>query len=84
MQAASAIVMDMDTGAVLYGKSIYDAHYPASITKIMTLLVAVENGNLDDLIVFLNDSQNEKQAQLKRFTILRQKAPMQELLPARR
>ena len=50
VQAASAIVMDMDTGAILYGKSIYDKHYPASITKIMTLLVAVENGNLDDVI----------------------------------
>ena len=42
--------MDMDTGAVLYGKSIFDAHYPASITKIMTLLVAVENGDLDEVI----------------------------------
>lgn len=50
VQAASAIVMDMDTGAVLYGKSIFDAHYPASITKIMTLLVAVENGDLDEVI----------------------------------
>ena len=58
VQAASAIVMDMDTGAVLYGKSIHDPHYPASITKIMTLLVAVENGNLDDVITCSEEVYN--------------------------
>ena len=51
IQAASAIVMDLDTNAVLYGKNVFDSHYPASITKVMTLLVAVEHGNLDDVIV---------------------------------
>ena len=30
----SGIVMDMDTGAVLYGKAVDEKHYPASITKI--------------------------------------------------
>ena len=44
VQAASAIVMDLDTGVILYAKGIYDAHYPASITKTMTALVAIENG----------------------------------------
>ena len=44
VQAASAIVMDLDNGVILYGKGIYDAHYPASITKTMTALVAIENG----------------------------------------
>ncbi len=58
VQAASAIVMDMDTGAVLYGKSIFDQHYPASITKIMTLLVAVENGDLDDVITCSEEVYN--------------------------
>ena len=48
VQAAGVIVMDMQTQAVLYGKSIYEKHYPASITKIMTLLVAVENSSPDD------------------------------------
>ena len=50
VQAASAIVMDMDTGTVLYGKNVYDKQYPASITKIMTTLVALEQGSLDDVI----------------------------------
>ena len=50
IQAASGIVMDMDTGTVLYAKNIYDKHYPASITKIMTTLVALKKGSLDDVI----------------------------------
>ena len=51
VQAASAIVMDLDTGVILYAKGIYDQHYPASITKTMTALVAIENGgDLDEVI----------------------------------
>ncbi len=48
VQAASAIVMDMDTQAVLYGKNLDDTHYPASITKIMTTLVTLEHCDLDE------------------------------------
>ncbi len=52
VQADSAIVMDADTGAVLYAKDIDQELYPASITKIMTALLALENGNLDDVVTF--------------------------------
>lgn len=48
----AAIVMDMDSGAVLYGKRVDDKHYPASITKLMTALVALENAGIDDEIEF--------------------------------
>lgn len=54
--ANSAIVMDMNSGAILYGKKIEDQHYPASITKLMTALVAVENADLDDEVYFSEDS----------------------------
>lgn len=43
----SAIVIDADTKAVLYAKNIDDEHYPASITKVMTALLAAENGDLE-------------------------------------
>ena len=43
--ASPAIVMDIDSGQVIFGKNIYDAHYPASITKIMTALCAVQNAD---------------------------------------
>ncbi len=52
VQAEAAIVMDAETGAVLYAKDIGEVLYPASITKIMTALLALENGNLDDVVKF--------------------------------
>ena len=39
----SAIVMDMNSGAILYGKKIDEQRYPASITKLLTVLIALEN-----------------------------------------
>ena len=52
----SAIVMDMDSGAIVYGKQIDKRHYPASITKILTMLVALENSQLTDEVLFSEDS----------------------------
>ena len=54
--ADSAIVMDMDSKAILYGKRIDVQHYPASITKLLTTLVALENAKLTDEISFSQDS----------------------------
>lgn len=52
IEAASATVLDMDSGAFLYSKNATEKMYPASITKIMTTLLLVENCNLDDEITF--------------------------------
>lgn len=51
----SGIVMDMDSGAILYAKNIDNQHYPASITKIMTALVALENYKLTDRVKFTQE-----------------------------
>jgi D-alanyl-D-alanine carboxypeptidase (penicillin-binding protein 5/6) len=45
VSAESAIVLDMATGRVLYEKNAYTRHSIASTTKIMTAIVALENGN---------------------------------------
>ena len=50
--AESALVMDADTGTILYAKNIDDQKYPASITKIMTALVAIENSKPHEFVVF--------------------------------
>lgn len=50
--AASAIVMEANTGTVLYEKNADEQHYPASITKIMTTLLAIENCPLDETVTF--------------------------------
>lgn len=50
--AESAVVMDLDSGAILYGKNMDVTKYPASITKILTTLVAIENSRLDERVTF--------------------------------
>lgn len=51
----SAIVMEVSTGAILYAKNIDAKQYPASITKVLTALIALENGNLSDTVTFSHD-----------------------------
>lgn len=51
----AAIVMEAGTGTILYAKNIDDHHYPASITKVLTALVALENGNLEDTVTMSRD-----------------------------
>ena len=48
INAQSAIVMDIDTGDILFEKDAYSKRYPASITKILTCLLAVKYGNVND------------------------------------
>ncbi len=52
----SAILMEAATGTILYAKNPEETRYPASITKILTVLLALENGKMDDEIVFSEDS----------------------------
>ena len=48
----SAIVVDMKTGYTLYEKNIYEKRYPASITKIMTALLTLEQAAMDEIVTF--------------------------------
>lgn len=48
----TAILMDGDTGAILYNKGMDEIRYPASITKIMTCLLALEKAGLEDQVTF--------------------------------
>ncbi len=48
--AQSAIMIDAETGIILYDKECHERLYPASITKIMTTLLALENSKPTDVI----------------------------------
>lgn len=50
LNARYALLMDADSRRVLYEKNGYEKAPMASTTKIMTLLVALENGNLEDTV----------------------------------
>lgn len=47
--ASSAIVMDLNSNRVFFEQNIHEQRLIASITKIMTAIVAIEYGNLDDV-----------------------------------
>ena len=47
-EAGAALFFYIDTKEVLYAKNIYERLYPASTTKLMTALVALKNGDLDE------------------------------------
>lgn len=53
--AKGAVVMDAETGRILYQKNMNGALPMASTTKIMTAIIAMEDGNLNDTVTI---SQN--------------------------
>ena len=48
----SAILIEASTGTILYEKKANKKMYPASITKIMTALLTIENCSLDETVTF--------------------------------
>lgn len=52
----AALLLDMDSGRLLYGKNIDVKLYPASLTKIMTAVIALEQGNLEDTVTVSYDA----------------------------
>lgn len=54
--AAAAILMEAETGAVLYAKNIHEPHYPASTTKILTSLLISETCSMDEIVTFSKEA----------------------------
>ena len=51
----SCILIECSTNRVAYEKNAYEKIYPASTTKLLTAILAVENCNMDDVVVISND-----------------------------
>lgn len=56
--ADAAILMDAKTGKILYEKNARNTYYPASITKLMTTLLIIENLKPTDTITFSQEAIN--------------------------
>lgn len=54
--ANAAIVMEASTGLILYEKNIHETYYPASITKILSSLVIIENSSPGEVVTFSHDA----------------------------
>ena len=56
VMADFGIVVDVDSGAVLYGQQIHVTSPPASITKLLTALVVAEHASMDEIVEFSHDA----------------------------
>ena len=56
-KATSAILFSLNDNKVLYAKNAHKSMYPASLTKVMTALVAMEKGSQDDVLTATPDCQ---------------------------
>jgi len=56
VHAHAAIVLDINSKAIVYAKNINEVFYPASITKYLTALIALENAELEDIIYMSEES----------------------------
>ncbi|MDP4132821.1 MAG: D-alanyl-D-alanine carboxypeptidase family protein [Bacillota bacterium] len=54
--APSAILINADTGEILLSKDANSKRYPASTTKVMTALLAIENCDMNDTITISNNA----------------------------
>lgn len=52
IEAPSAILIEAKTGSILYAKNAEEQLFPASITKVMTALLTIENCSLDETVTF--------------------------------
>ncbi|MDR3564091.1 MAG: D-alanyl-D-alanine carboxypeptidase [Negativicutes bacterium] len=64
ISAKSAIVIEASTGKILYSKNADDRRYPASTTKMMTLILALEQGNLNDVVTASVNAANTEGSSL--------------------
>ena len=58
IQSEAAILIDGNTGQVLFEKNSDQEMYPASITKIVTAIMAIESGDLDDSVTVSAKARN--------------------------
>ena len=52
----AAGLFDITDGQVMYSKNAFERLYPASITKVMTALVAIKYGDLNDMVTVTDDA----------------------------
>lgn len=54
---AAASLYCLDDNSIIYAKNVHESLHPASLTKIMTVYVALKYGNLDDIVTITEASK---------------------------
>lgn len=58
IMAEAGIVIDMDSGTMIFGQNSRQAYFPASITKLVTAYVVLQHAQLDEIVTFSDDAVN--------------------------
>lgn len=58
LTSEAAVLMDTQTGAILFGKNEETKMYPASLTKIATAIYAIETADLDEQVIVSEEIEN--------------------------
>ncbi|HAU31909.1 MAG: Serine-type D-Ala-D-Ala carboxypeptidase [Desulfotomaculum sp. 46_296] len=64
ISADAAVMMDAKTGQVFFVKNPYKQRAPASLTKIMTAIIALENSNPSDLVTISKNAASVYEGQI--------------------
>lgn len=56
IDSPSGLLMDLSSGKILYEKNMDEKKYPASLTKVLTAIIVLENCKLDDIATVSYDS----------------------------
>lgn len=58
VSARAAILMEAETGTILYAKNVHEHLYPASTTKILTAYIARQNSSMDEVVEYSAEAIN--------------------------
>lgn len=78
IKSEAALLLDSETGAVLYNKNGEEKLYPASLTKIATAIYAIEHGHLDDIVTVSSRAVNEEGTSV--FLVEEEQVPLKKLI----
>ncbi|QGQ99445.1 D-alanyl-D-alanine carboxypeptidase [Paenibacillus psychroresistens] len=82
IDASAVIVMNEQTGKILYSKNDQEKLYPASTTKIMTAWIAIEQGELQDRVTVGDEVQLRTKDESTAGLVEGQVLSLQDLLAA--
>jgi serine-type D-Ala-D-Ala carboxypeptidase (penicillin-binding protein 5/6) len=78
IKSEAAVLVDSETGAILYNKNSDEKLYPASLTKIATAIYALENGNIDDVVTISPRAVKEEGTRV--FLVEGERVPLKKLI----
>lgn len=78
IKSEAAVLLDSETGAILYAKNGAEKLYPASLTKIATAIYSIEKGKLDDLVTVSSRAVAEEGTKV--FLVEGEQVPLKKLI----